>query len=319
MANIIAIGELVVEVMADEVNQPMDRTGLWHGPFPSGAPAIMAAQAAKSGSSSVIIGTVGNDDFGRNIINRLNTLNIIGARIDDEYTTGVAFVRYADDGSRDFIYHIPYAAAGQIKPEQVKEKYFAKGGFFHITGSSLSVPAIRNAIEIALDYCKKYDVKVSFDPNIRKELNASGDQYKLIQKILEQTYILLPSEGELSLLVSGKNEKQAIQQMFNQGIEIIVLKKGADGAELITKNHHYSAEAIAVDEVDPTGAGDIFAGMLLSALLQGVAHDKALQYATAAGTFSVTQKGPMEGISSFDELSDHLPQTKTMTNGGYHE
>ncbi len=308
MSKIIAIGEVVVEIMADKLDQQHKEKGIWHGPFPSGAPAIMAAQAAKSGSSAIVIGTVGNDDFGRNITDRLDNLNIKGVRIDHENTTGVAFVCYKSDGSRDFIYHIPYAAAGQIQPEQVKEEYFKEGGFLHITGSSLSVPSVCDAIKIALDYCKKYDVKVSFDPNIRKELNSGGDQYRLIQQILEQTYVLLPSEGELEFLTRQKDEKQSIKEMLDKGIEIIALKKGAKGAQLITKDSSFVAQANNVEEIDPTGAGDIFAGMLLSSLLQGLSCEKALQYATAAGTYSVTQKGPMEGISSFDMLSKFLPQ-----------
>lgn len=313
MGKIIAIGELVVELMADKLDQQHRKKGIWHGPFPSGAPAIMAAQAAKSGSSSVVIGTIGNDDFGRNITDRLEALNITGVRVDNEYTTGVAFVRYTSDGNRDFIYHIPHAAAAQIHPEQVKEEYFKEGGFLHITGSSLSVFSVRNAIEIALDFCKKYDVKVSFDPNIRKELNIGGEQYKLIQQILEQTYILLPSQGELEFLTKQKDEEQNIAEMLGKGIKIIVLKKGAMGAELITKDNRFVAKASKIEEIDPTGAGDIFAGMLLSSLSQGLSYEESLKYATAAGTRSVTQKGPMEGISNFDELSNYFPKIHNVT------
>ncbi len=67
-------------------------------------------------------------------------------------------------------------------------------------------------------------------------------------------------------------------------------------------------KSVKVKEVDPTGAGDIFAGMMLSALQQGFSDEEALRYAAAAGAYSVTQKGPMEGISAFDELKDYLPQ-----------
>lgn len=306
MPNIIAIGELVVEIMADIKDQPLDKKGLWHGPYPSGAPAIMAAQAACSGSPSVIIGTVGNDDFGRNITQRLNSLNIKGVRVDDSYTTGVAFVRYNSDGSRDFIYHIPNAAAGQIYKNQVQEEYFKDGGFLHITGSSLSVAAVRDAVELALSYCKKYDVKVSFDPNMRKELTAGGERQQLIQKILKQTYILLPSEGELEFLTGKSDEGVSIQKLLQDGVEVIALKKGSQGAELITKNKYFKVKASQVTEVDPTGAGDIFAGMMLSSLMQNIPYEEALKYASAAGAYSVTKQGPMEGVSTHKELSDYL-------------
>lgn len=311
MGNIIAMGELVVEIMADEINQPLGEKGIWYGPYPSGAPAIMAAQAAKSGSSALVIGTVGNDDFGRNITARLNDLamDTSAVRIDEDYTTGVAFVRYCNDGSRDFIYHIPHAAAGQIRLDQVKEEYFKKGGFFHITGSSLSVASVRKAVEIALGYCQKYDVKVSFDPNMRKELTAGDKRQKLMERILEQTYILLPSQGELEFITGLCDDQQAVQHVLEKNVEIVVLKKGAQGAELITNNQHFIAQSKPVDEVDPTGAGDIFAGMLLSSLNQGMSYAKSLRYAAAAGAYSVTRRGPMEGISSHDMLVEYLSCT----------
>ncbi len=312
MGNIIAIGELVVEIMADKKGQPLDKKGLWHGPYPSGAPAIMIAQAAKSGSQTALIGTVGDDDFGQNITQRLDSLHINrrAVRIDKDYTTGVAFVRYCSDGKRDFIYHIPYAAAGQIQEAQVQEELFKQGGFFHITGSSLSVSSVRRAVEVALDYCQQYNVKVSFDPNIRKELSSGGERKQLFQKILAQTSILLPSEGELAFLTDQKDERKNIQSMLENNIEIIGLKKGAKGAELITKEQHILAEACAVNEIDPTGAGDIFAGMLLSSLNQNKSYETALKYATAAGSYSVTKSGPMEGIADYSELSDYLPKIR---------
>ncbi len=314
MGNIIAIGELVVEVMANKVGQAMDNEGLWHGPFPSGAPAIMIAQAAISGANTAIIGSVGKDDFGRNITNRLALLNVNqqALRVDEHYTTGVAFVRYNTNGSRDFIYHIPHAASGQIEKSQVEESLFRQGGFLHITGSSLAVPAVAAAVELALDYCKKYDVKVSLDPNMRKELAISKAQKALFQKILAQTHILLPSEGELEFLTGDKDDNKSIKALLAQNIRIIVLKKGAQGAELITKNEHITAQACKVEEVDPTGAGDIFAGMLLACLAQNMSLSQALQYATAAGSYSVTRRGPMEGIAHFDSLSAYLPLLKSL-------
>ncbi len=315
MGNIIAIGELVVEIMADEIGQPLDKKGIWHGPYPSGAPAIMIAQAAKSGSEATVIGTVGNDDFGRNIIQRLDKLNVDTSLIyiDKEYTTGVAFVRYNHDSSRDFIYHIPYAAAGRIQKAQLKEKYFKKSRFLHITGSSLSVASVREAVETALDYCKKYDVKISFDPNIRKELATGGERERIFRKILKQTYILLPSEGELEILTGQTDERKNIQYMLEKNVEIVALKKGSQGAELITKKQHIIAESCSVDEIDPTGAGDIFAGMLLSSLNQDMSYEKALQYAAAAGAYAVTKQGPIEAVAHHSELSAYLPRIKIIS------
>ena len=58
---IIAIGEILVEVMRTEVDQPLDRPALFTGPYPSGAPAIFASQAARLGHKTGMIGAIGRD------------------------------------------------------------------------------------------------------------------------------------------------------------------------------------------------------------------------------------------------------------------
>ena len=65
MAEIITMGEIIVEIMRASVDEPLDRAGTFRGPFPSGAPAIFIDTAARLGHSAKIIGGVGN--FRRNL------------------------------------------------------------------------------------------------------------------------------------------------------------------------------------------------------------------------------------------------------------
>jgi tagatose kinase len=71
LKKILAIGEILVEIVAlekgDGFRAPMNLVG----PFPSGAPAIFIDQAAKLGHPCALISTVGDDDFGRLNIDRL--------------------------------------------------------------------------------------------------------------------------------------------------------------------------------------------------------------------------------------------------------
>lgn len=73
MAHVITIGEILVEVMRKKVGVPFDVTGDFVGPFPSGAPAIFADAVANLGKSSSIIGAVGKDGFGEQILERLKS------------------------------------------------------------------------------------------------------------------------------------------------------------------------------------------------------------------------------------------------------
>ena len=62
---VIALGELLVEVMRVDVDQPLSRPGAFVGPFPSGAPAIFIDAVARLGVSTGFIGVVGRDAFGQ--------------------------------------------------------------------------------------------------------------------------------------------------------------------------------------------------------------------------------------------------------------
>ena len=75
---------------------------------------------------------------------------------------------------------------------------------------------------------------------------------------------------------------------------------GSDGTSLIR------LPALAVDEVDPTGAGDCFCGTLIGLLDQGYPFKEALAAANIAGALHVTQRGPMEWNPTLSEIQEHL-------------
>ena len=65
MAEILIMGELLVEIMRPQEDIPLYRSDWFRGPFPSGAPGIFASTAARLGHSTAIISGVGKDDFGK--------------------------------------------------------------------------------------------------------------------------------------------------------------------------------------------------------------------------------------------------------------
>jgi sugar/nucleoside kinase (ribokinase family) len=71
MTAIWTMGEVVVEIMRPKAGMELYEAGEFLGPFPSGAPAIFIDTVARLGHPSGIIGGVGDDDFGRNVVERL--------------------------------------------------------------------------------------------------------------------------------------------------------------------------------------------------------------------------------------------------------
>lgn len=304
MADIVTIGEILVEVMADSVGQKFDETGIFVGPFPSGAPAIFINQASKAGSVGKIISAVGNDGFGKINLDYLkaNGTDISEIKVLDDQTTGVAFVTYKEDGDRDFIYHISNAACGDINKDYINEETFNGVSYLHIMGSAIYNDDIRDTILKAIELAKRQGLKISFDPNVRKEIVTDKKKKDLLLEILKSSDIILPGEDELFYLLGIEDESEAVEKLLNEGASIILVKRGKNGATLYTKDIKEDITPIEVEEIDPTGAGDSFGGAFISYLSQGEDVVKAAKIAAIAGAMAVTEKGPMEGSTTKQEL-----------------
>lgn len=305
----ITVGEILVEIMATSVGEgfraPIDLVG----PFPSGAPAIFIDQCAKLGCSAAMIGAVGEDDFGRLNLDRLarDGADISAIAIDPDYPTGTAFVRYRPDGSRDFVYSIATSAAARFGWTAPVAALVQRAGHLHVMGSALSMPNAVTVIERAATIVKDRGGSLSVDPNLRKEIRHDAETKRRFAKLISATDLLLPSEGELEHAAGILGREAAVERLFERGVREIVLKQGAAGATAFTPGAEpLHVSAFAVEEIDPTGAGDCFGGAYVACRRLGSSIEEALTYACAAGARNVTRRGPMEGAGTRDELDTFI-------------
>jgi len=312
--NICTMGELLVEFLSKEYNQGFMQPGEFLGPYPSGAPAIFAAQVARLGYRSTLFGCVGNDDFGRLNIERLRLEGVItdGISIVDQAPTGTAFVSYRNQIERDFIFNIPNSASGSFSTRHIDAQLLNQCQHFHIMGSSLFSFRIIDAMRKAIDIVKANNGTVSFDPNIRKEMLNIPEMEQAFDYILEYTDIFMPSEGEISHFSSRKNqsEQDTVGELLQGGIKHIVIKRGPGGASHYQRENGILLEkhipGLATQIVDPTGAGDCFGATFVSLFLAGYSIEDALSFANASGAIAVSHKGPMEGLSSLSQIERFL-------------
>ena len=337
---VIAVGELLVEVMRKDVDQPLSQPGEFAGPFPSGAPAIFIDAVARLGASAGFIGVVGGtaddgsedshvDAFGRCVLSRLRDdgVDTTHVRIAPGYTTGIAFVSYRSDGGRDFLFHLPQAAAGLLNPNDVDVDYVASARFLHVTGSALSIgESARQACYKAVRACKAAGGRVSFDPNIRPELLGIDRVREICQPVLDRCDLLLPSGPEATMLAGIADQEAACHGLLarliegahfleethlfddtrrspnpSDGFPIVALKRGAQGSTVFAVDSQAGdirtlhAPPLPVTEVDPTGAGDCYGGAFVVGLLEGWDLARIARFANVAGALAVTRQGPMEG------------------------
>jgi tagatose kinase len=293
---IISMGNMLVEIMRRELDQPLNAPGTFAGPYPSGDTPIYIDTVARLGGSAGFIGAVGQDDFGHCLLDRFarDGVDFSCGRVLTDYTTGAAFVAYFHDGSRKFIFHSRHAAAGQLAPEQVEPAYMRAAQWLHLTGCNLALsPSAQAACYRALELLPP-QARLSFDPNIRPELLSADAIRALCGPVLERADLILPSLSEAAMLTGAADDEAGCRQWAAAG-KLVVLKLGPGGCRIYQQGNAWDIPGFRVDEVDPTGAGDSFCAGLTMALLEGQSLLDAGRFANAAGALAVTQKGPMEG------------------------
>jgi tagatose kinase len=309
---LVTIGEILVEIIATTVGDGFRESQPLIGPFPSGAPAIFIDQVAKLGARCGMIGAVGADDFGRLNIDRLaaDGVDVSAISIQPEIATGSAFVRYREDGSRDFVYNILHSANNRIEMGAAAERLIASTDHLHIMGSALSIPAVKAITEIAIARVKARGGTISFDPNVRKEMLGDAALGDVLPRILAVADLFMPSGDEILLFAPSDSPEHAAERLIAGGVREVILKRGAAGAQVFTVDGRIDGASFPVEEVDPTGAGDCFGATYVVCRRLGMAVDTALAYANAAGARTVTVRGPMEGASTFAELDAFIAERR---------
>ncbi len=297
MAEIIIMGELLVEIRREHENAELYEPGTFRGPFPSGAPAIFIDTAARLGCRTAIIGGVGKDDFGKNILDRLEKdgVDISHVLRSEERSTGVAFVTYYSDGSRKFIFHMGNTPAVEAKAPMDGD--FNDVKYMHIMGCSLmaSKAFAQEILKTMHMMCQK-GTKISFDPNIREELFTDPGVHDVIREVMDNVSVFMPGKEELLRITDTSSVDAAVRKCFeSETMEVIAMKNGSAGSRIYTRDEVIETGVYPVRQVDATGAGDCFDGAFIAGLVKGKSLREAAKMGAAAGALNAAAFGPMEG------------------------
>ncbi len=315
MSEVWTMGELLVEIMRPRTGMTLCELGDFHGPFPSGATGIFIDTVARLGHSASIISGVGEDDFGRCLLDRFHSdgVNTDFIEVFANKSTGVAFVTYFEDGSRKYIFHWDGTPAVMAKTPEVQKIHGTGPRFFHVMGCSLMAnEEFRQRVFETVELFAREGARITFDPNIRFELLGDRKGEEIVGPILRHCSILFPGENELLLLSGREDVESATAELFRQHpLKVIVLKRGSCGCTVFTPEGKEDIPAFEVKEVDPTGAGDCFDAGFLCGQLDGKSLEDSARLAAAVGALNAQAFGPMEGEINQESVAAMLDQGST--------
>ena len=309
MVDVIAIGEVLIDLIADKPGLHLEEQTTFKR-FAGGAPANFAVGIKRLGITSGMITKVGNDFFGRFLLETLKKeqVDINQIKLTNEYKTALAFVGLDENRSPSFSFYRSPCADIMLTQEEISEDYIKSAKLLMCGTVSMADEPARSAIFKAIDYAKKHDLQVACDPNLRDDLWHFKAPREHIFRILKDTDIFLPSISEAELITGEKGEK-SFEAILDLGPSIIAITHGAEGSTVLTKDEKFFAPSYKVDVVDTTGAGDAFAAGLITGLLTNMPLEQISYFANAVSAVKITRKGAMN-IPTRKEVENFMKKHK---------
>ncbi len=308
--DVVTLGESLIQLNA-VTRGPLRHVSLFERHV-AGAETTVAVCVRRQGLSSGLITRVGDDEFGKCILNwvRGEGVDTSQIRVDTDAPTGIYFVQrgFPIPSESKMFYYRKGSAGSRIAPSDIDPDYLGAAKLFHTTGitpalSETALEATRKALEISISN----NVIVSFDTNIRPVLWGSIDNaVRVLTPIIKKVDILFTDPRDASILLNVQDIDQMIDGFLTFGVETVVLKMGRKGAIAANRREKVAVHALEVYVEDPIGAGDAFAGTFITSRLKGRSLEESLKRAVIAGSLVVTVRGDEECLPSEEEIDANI-------------
>ena len=271
-----------------------------------GKGANQAVAAARLGISTKIVGRLGDDDFGRQLLAGLQAAGVHtdSVLVDEAVSSGVAVITVDDAGENNII--IVAGANGRVNQQDVERLTdLLPGAAALLLQFEVPLPAVLAAAQAA----RQAGVLVILDP-----APAASDIPLELYPLVD---IITPNEIEASQLVgfpvNGQDTAaKASAELRQRGVGTVIVKLGAQGVFCAAGAETFFVPAFSVRAVDTVAAGDAFNGGLAAALADGRSLRDAVVWGAAAGAISATKAGAQPSLPDRKTFDAFLKDLSSM-------
>ena len=303
--DVTAMGELLIDFAPsgeNEAGYPVLEAN------PGGAPGNFLAALAAYGARTALLAKVGDDAFGRMLVETMEKAGIMTGGIvsDPSVFTTLAFVTLSPEGERSFSFARKPGADTCLRWGEVERTLIDSARVFHFGTLSLTDEPSRTATRRAVAYAKKRGKQITFDPNLRPPLWPTEDAAReQILWGLSQADVVKISGEEVDFLWQCGPREGAKRLLEEYDVALAMVTMGAEGCYLTNGNAAVRVTCPQVRPVDTTGAGDIFGGSAISQLLRlgkepwevtGQELERVGAFATMAASLSTQRRGGIPSI-----------------------
>ena len=286
-AEFVSVGRVSVDLYAAEPGVGFDGQQTFTKSV-GGSPTNVAVAAARLGHRAAVVTKVGDDGFGTYVLKRLAGWGVVTdyvgiqpggqtplalAALDPPETPTVAFYR----GSA--------APDTTLLPTDVPDEVVRTCGLLWISQGALAQGSTATTCMTWLERRARtghtvldLDYRAALWPDVLTARSAA-------QRAIAQSTVVVGNREECEMAVGTSDPDAAVDALLSDGVELAIVKLGADGALLATRDRRWRIAPMPVQVVCGLGAGDAFGGALCHGLLNGWDVPRIGGFANAAGAY----------------------------------
>src|SRR5690606_16015414 len=286
------IGSSSIDLVVTASKRPMKGETILGESFktvPGGKGANQAVAAARLGAEVSMVGCVGNDGFGEEIIKNFTENHVLINNVErvTHFETGTAHITLAD-GDNSII--VVKGANDAVTPDFV-EKAIDTIRTSNIVLIQQEIP--EETVEYVAEICFANDVPLLLNSAPARLIKTS---------VIEKVTYITPNETEASILFQNEDIHEVLKKYPNK----LLVTEGKNGVRYHDGEKEVVVPSYSVEAVDTTGAGDTFNAAFAVAVAEGKNIQDSIRFANRAASLSVTKFGAQGGMPTREEVEGCL-------------
>jgi ribokinase len=268
---------------------------------PGGKGGNQAVAASRMGAPTLMLGCVGPDAFGRDLVSSLVRYGVSceNVSVSRHYPTGTALIIRSDDDKRIIV---NMGANQRMNFDTVRT-----------TLRGLASPGDVLLTQLECDYeTTVKSVIFAHEMGLKTVMNASP-AIELPDELYAALDILCVNEAECEALcginpVDSESMRRALDFFAERGVKHTVITLGSKGSASLVDGEVLEVPSFKVDVVDTTGAGDAYLGALVTELAAERPFEESMVVASASGALATTVVGAQKAMPGYHQVVDFLAE-----------
>ncbi|MFD6066464.1 5-dehydro-2-deoxygluconokinase [Amycolatopsis lurida] len=304
----LTVGRVGVDLYPEQSGVPLAGVSTFAKSL-GGTATNVAVAAARLGRSTSVLTKVGPDGFGEYVRQALREFGVSPEHVGTAAGLQTPVVFCALDPPADpplLFYRSPIAPDLTITENDVPWDVVESVPLLWVTGTGVSAEPARGTQREMLQRRGRRShtvLDLDFRPMFWPGTESAREE---IGWMLDHVTVAVGNRTEAEVAVGTADPDEAASRMLARGVELAVIKKGADGVLVATAEGRWTVPAQRVEVVCGLGAGDGFGGALIHGLLSGWDPVRIATYANAAGALVASRLACADAMPTADEIEELL-------------